>query len=487
MFKNMKIKEQKKQKSIILFLLFLVIFSSIFFLFKKKKNTEKMFIVSRRTISEELRFAGTVDALRRSEIGFVIGGRVKSIYAKEGDFVKKGQIIAELDQNSVRSNLVDARSQYLFTNVETNKETEKLIKSYEDLKKEQDKLVENARREYLSGDLQAYIEGEDSIQNIPAPIISGSYTGTEEGEYVIKVYRSKSNSKYSFVYSGLESGTSTAEIYHPGPLGTKGLYIQFIPGVNYKDTTFHIPIPNTRSSTYVSRRNAYLKALAVREKVLNDAKNTILKQTGKDIQTKISLNEAKKKNAAAKIYAQKIRLMDGKIIAPFDGYIVKNDLEIGEIVKGLVPYITIVSSKKRKFVMNIPELYVSKISVGDKALIILDAYPDIEFSGLITNIDEISTLVEGSPVYQSDILFDSEDERIKIGMNGYAKILSWKRKNVLAVPKYLLKEENEKYYVFLKEKEDFVKKEVKIGKIGNDGFVEIISGLKEGDLILKKS
>ena len=148
-------------------------------------------------------------------------------------------------------------------------------------KREQDALVEAAYQNYISGDLQAYFVGGDK-DRVP-PIISGSYTENKIGEYNISVYSSAANSGYSMRLSGLASGTQTAFSSQPGPLGNDGLYLQFSNAENYGNTNWVVPVPNTRSATYITRKKAYENALATRERVLSGAETNLNQATGPDV------------------------------------------------------------------------------------------------------------------------------------------------------------------------------------------------------------
>ena len=487
----MKNKITKKNKKLIWFAVILLAVIAVYFVFHKSdKGDGDAYVVEKTQVSDKLTFAGVVDAERRADLGFAVGGRVIKNLKNEGDFVKKGELIAEVDQSAVRAGLVQSQANYELTKIDTHTDVENSALSFEELKKQQDTIVENLRQEYISGDLQAYLVGDDELLNqVKPPIVSGNYEGKDTGEYIINVYASSSSTKYSYEYSGLESGTSIAEVYQAGKLGKNGLYLQFDLNTQYNKTQWEIPVPNTRSATYLARKAAYEKALATREQVLSDAKNNINKLTKKEASTNLSLSSARIRSAKAQVSANALRLSDGKIKAPFDGYIVKNDLEVGETAQALVPQITMFASKKKKLVLNTPEIYINKINEGDAVDIVLDAYPDIHFSGRISDIDDIDTLVDGVPVYETEVLFDNEDNRLRVGMNAHASIVVKEKKNVLAIPKHFIHERDGKQFIWIRSDngEGAYEQEVKTGLEGNDGLVEIISGLSKGQsVILRK-
>ena len=483
-------KKLRKNKRIYIFIFMLVSALLIFLFFHKKEQNEQRdtFVVQKQDVAEKLRFAGIIDAERRADLGFAIGGRVIKNRVKEGSFVKKGQMLAEVDQSMTKSGLIQAKANYDLSKLSEYKNLENFKKEYEKTKNEQDIIVKNFKKQYLSGDLKVYLVGEHALtKEIIAPRLTGNYRGIEEGKIIIEPYRSHSDTKYSYDYSGLSSGTATAEIKQEGKMGDTGLYLQFDPHTRYEYTTWEIPIPNPHSATYLARKSAYENALVKRDKILKDIQDkidTLIEKEGG-----ASLFDTKIKAAKSQLDAQYIRFADGIIRAPFSGYVVKNNLEKGETVQGLVPHITIFANKKKKLVLNTPEIYVNKIKVGDDVEVVLDAYPDKTFHGKIRKIDEVQSIVDGVPVYETEVILDDDTNNIaRVGMNAHASITTEEKKAVLAIPKHFIVQEKGKSFVYIFDNDGKeIKREVKTGMEGNDGLVEILSGLFEGDTIIYKN
>ena len=61
-------------------------------------------------------FPGVVDAIQSAEIGFRVSGVLNKVKVKEGEIVKKGQIIAELDKTDFVISLNAAQSDFDRTN-----------------------------------------------------------------------------------------------------------------------------------------------------------------------------------------------------------------------------------------------------------------------------------------------------------------------------------------------------------------------------------
>jgi len=459
---------------------------TVLILFFVLRNTGEKNIVTydvqRQEVSDAITLAGTIDVQDRVTLGFATPGRISQIFYKEGETVKKGQVIAQIDQNQLQAGLVQAQASQVITEANTQSDTNTASVDFQNIKAQQDKLVQGAYQNYLSGDLQAYFVGTSNRELI-SPIVSGTYSGAQEGEYVLDLYSSSARSGYSLRLSGFENGTYEAQENIPGKLGERGLYIQFDPNTNYGNTQWVVPVPNTRSSSYLARKTAYENALATQEQVVASAQNNLNRvnaTTGNTSRTQAQLQQAR-----AQVSAVSAQLNDGKITAPFDGIVARNNLEIGEIVSAYEALITLFGSDERELQLNVPEIYINKLETEDTVEVTLDAYPNETFTGTVNSIDIIDTIVDGVPVYQTVVTINQQDPRIRVGMNAKGRVTSDSRSDVLAIPQHYLIERDGTSKVLLRKDNETVEVVVGVGFKGNDGMVEIISGLNENDRIVR--
>lgn len=70
----------------------------------------KVYKVKKQKVSEKLVYTATLEAWKRQTITPDISGKVARIYVNEGDRVKKGQLLAELDTQSTRLQLAQAEA-----------------------------------------------------------------------------------------------------------------------------------------------------------------------------------------------------------------------------------------------------------------------------------------------------------------------------------------------------------------------------------------
>ena len=143
--------------------------------------------------------------------------------------------------------------------------------------------------------------------------------------------------------------------------------------------------------------------------------------------------------------------------------------------------------------VDIAESDITKVKVGDKTVIELDAFgSDHPFSGAVTFIDPAQTVIKDVTYYKTTITFntDSWSDQIKPGMTASITIAAAEKNNVLYIPQRAVKirastlgEVPQKYVEVLAggQKQE---KNVEIGLRGDDGLVEIVSGLAEGEQVI---
>ncbi len=185
-------------------------------------------------------------------------------------------------------------------------------------------------------------------------------------------------------------------------------------------------------------------------------------------------------------------LEDLTLTSPIDGTITQLDLKVGQEIEAqattqaTLPKITITDLSKFHIEADVDEIDIGKIKEGQKALIVLDTYPDEELIGNIYYISQMGDESTGAVTYE--VRFDIKDNKglkIRTGMSATIDIEIEGVNNVLILPNNAITEKDEKKFVIMVKGEE--KKEVEIETGYSDGVnTEILSGLNEGDKVLIK-
>ena len=200
----------------------------------------------------------------------------------------------------------------------------------------------------------------------------------------------------------------------------------------------------------------------------------------------ITAAEARVRRAQATLSRSMSDYADTVIRAPVDGIITKVNFNVGENSSLSTPVISMIGNSNLQIEVEVPESDITKIEVGDKVQVVLDAFSsDDKFTGHVTFIDPAATVINEVIYYQVKVIFDEVEEGIKSGMTADLTIFTDQKDDVLAVPtRALIYKEDGKYIKVLQNETEIVEKKVETGLKSDDGFIEIISGINVGENVI---
>lgn len=136
--------------------------------------------------------------------------------------------------------------------------------------------------------------------------------------------------------------------------------------------------------------------------------------------------------------------------------------------------------------VNLSEIDVSKVKVGQKVTVMVDSIPDKTFTGSVVGVDRIGSTTSGVTQYPAIIKLDTAPEDLLPGMAVTANILVDKKDNALLVPVSAVTTEDGQPYVRVMSGIREQSVPVVVG-LSSDTQTEIISGLSEGDQVITGS
>lgn len=129
------------------------------------------------------------------------------------------------------------------------------------------------------------------------------------------------------------------------------------------------------------------------------------------------------------------------------------------------------------------EIYAPKISVGQKVSVTFDAMKDKVFSGKVTFVDSVGTVIGGVVTFETKIEIDDIQADIRPNMTAIATIELIRKENTISVPIGAIIYQEGKTYVQKASSKDENLTEVIVGEKGF-AKAEIISGLESGTDVL---
>ncbi len=185
------------------------------------------------------------------------------------------------------------------------------------------------------------------------------------------------------------------------------------------------------------------------------------------------------------------------ITAPISGTIIQKNVQAGETVGGDSTTATtamciIHDLSYLEMTLNVDELQILSMQVGQNVQIRADAIPDQTFNGVVTNVSSAGTTTSGTTTYPVTIRIDDYGQLLP-GMNATAEIVVDSVQDALSIPNaavirgsYVLVTADSpsaaNAVTDMTAPEGYVYVRVRTG-ISDDDYIQVLEGLEEGDTV----
>lgn len=193
-------------------------------------------------------------------------------------------------------------------------------------------------------------------------------------------------------------------------------------------------------------------------------------------QARINLNKAEN------------RLAQATLLAPFDGVVTSLHVGQGEQAAGVV--VEMVDTASLQVVLEVDQVDIGAIEIGQAATITLETWPDQEIQGEVVSIALQATGAGGVVVsYQVYLSLGESDLPIRTGMTANASLITMERQDVLLVPSSAIKTDRSagtysvnRVTTDLNGNPLLEQRQVSVG-LRDNAYTEIVSGLQSGDQV----
>ena len=196
--------------------------------------------------------------------------------------------------------------------------------------------------------------------------------------------------------------------------------------------------------------------------------------------------------AEAEVEQAKINLADAHAIfdamtitAPYDGVITAVNYSEGEFASG--PVIEIVDDGALEVILEVDEVDVGSLQVGQTATINMETWPDTDIASEVTTIVPSAKTQPGSSlvIYEVHLALDEAELPILVGMTANANLITAEKGDVLLVPNKAINADrsNGTFSVNIMIGDTIEEVPVTIGLRDNQN-TEITSGIQEGDVLV---
>ena len=201
----------------------------------------------------------------------------------------------------------------------------------------------------------------------------------------------------------------------------------------------------------------------------------------------LAILDAQIASAQTNLSVAQLRLEQSIIVAPIDGTIANVSINAGEQASPGAPAITLVNEDAFHINVNVDEIDIDQISVGQDVEVALDALSDTVLTGLISEISPTSASAGGVVTYLVTINIITDDGvTLRPGMSANASIVVEEIEDVLIVPNWAVRLDRETGNAFVLQKmaDGTIAETIVETGLRNEQFSEVLSGLQSGDVVV---
>lgn len=457
---------------------------------KKKSDGETATArVTRGSISRVLEGSGTLEAIDQYEVSALVSGDVTADFFEEGDMVSKDQVLYKIDASSIEKNIDKAQNALSQSKMSYSEAVEAYgdltvsapckgviktlyIKNGDDIKTGDrvcdivDSDTMTLEIKFLSSQAGGIYSGQAA--NIEMTGGGGSYMGTV-----------KTVSSGSTVNSlGVPVTNVEISVTNPGAITTGDTATAVVGGTACAEPgTFKY----SHEETVTAKASGKVRNLSFIEGDRVSAGRTILTIESSSVSNQVKKSALSVSDAELSLKGLQDDLDQYSISSPIAGKVIQKTVKAGDKVasqQGSTSMAVIADLSALTMTMNIDELDISSVKVGQDVEVTADALENQVFHGVVNKVSVIGTSQNGVTTYPVEVLLsDVENTDLIPGMNVSATIVLEKKDDVLLIPTTAVKRGNKVKMLGSGE-------EVEIETGIDDGTqVEVLSGLSEGDQV----
>jgi len=406
--------------------------------------------VERGAITETVDAIGVITAMPSASISWESGGIVSGSTLKAGDLVEKGQVLMTLDDSSISSEILQARSSLL----ETQAEFEKMTSADTDF---QAALEEVTLQE-------SYLANKYSMRH--------EFYGTDvPDERINSVYANYN--KYRADVWELEAAYEKVKALDKKDPQRIAAYDALQAGILKRDSQLRL-LSQVMGTPYGQRAEGFFIAYDQQVAVVAEAHAAYQRLLDKSDEVSA---------AQANMQALQNTADQASIIAPFSGTITAiNSLPGSQVSSGEIA-VQLDDLTNLTIDLEISQMDVNKISIGQPAELAFDAIPNAVYSGAVSEISEAGSASNEDAVFKVRVVLTDPDNSIKPGFSATVRIITGQVDDALLVPNSAIQysEDGSAFVMRSAGLIDFISLPIQTGA-RSDAFSEMVSGdLAEGD------
>lgn len=428
-----------------------------------------------RSIHTYKSFSGKVEPATETEVFSTVSQQVTAVKVELGDTVKAGDVIAVIDDTSVRQSI--ARQEVSLNSSKTSYaySVSDAQRNYDNYKETLDKGLNtsiNSAWNTLSAADDALRSAKEDRDTTLKSIDSGTYADTQ----ALYDARIAAQAAYDAAKSAYDSSTDADKSALEAALQEAETALV---SANTAFNDGREAVREIKQAAVDSAQKSYNTA--------SDSYDAACLSARQQLESyKAALDKAKATDstASSELELKQLRasLADYTLYAPCDGTVTALNISEGCMVSAGVSVATISNLSAMKVSINVDEYAILDTGEGSRVTILVDSIGRT-YSGTISRVADVAELNNGVSYFTAEVVFEA-DEYIKSGMSVEVRLTTTDRQNVLTVSAGALHYRTDgSAYVLVKNGKAQEERNVETG--ATDGsYVEIVSGLTAEDTVL---
>ncbi len=239
--------------------------------------------------------------------------------------------------------------------------------------------------------------------------------------------------------------------------------------------------------TLEQKLNLYSIQRGTFDQTIDDNNNSIPDgELGLTLKRLLEKNQYQLDNTIKDVEYLDLSIKLARLTSPISGVLVHSPVDTSNVAVIATDTWIVVDPSSLYFSADLDETDLKRVSLGQKVIVTLDAYPDKLIETKVSSIAYSPKETSAGTTYEVKLLLpSSEVEGLRLGLNGTAAIILEEKSAVLTLPSSALSSSNGKTIVTIKDGSKYIEKSIDTG-IENEGLVEIKSGLGENDHVYIK-
>lgn len=507
-------KKKKRNKKVLIPIVIVLIavgcFGARHFLGAKKGGEMQTYtesVAERRDIQLTLSSTGTVAPANQYDVTASVKGEVLSSTFEEGDEVKKGDVLYEIDKTDAQNSIDQAK----LSLQQSQNSYSQTLESLDDLKVKADasgvvtELHVSVGDQVQNGTAIADIR-DSSTMELKVPFnasdadsfgMGAAATVTMDGSFETLSGTVSAIDAAETVLDGYQIVKYvTIRVSNPGGLSTTSAATATVNGAACNQGANFTYLSE---STITAGASGKITSLSIREGSSVSKNQVVASLSSTSTENQVSNSKLSLEQAQLSYQKTVDQLDDYTITAPIDGTVITKNTKVGDTLdatNGQTTLAVIYDLSYLTFDIALDELDVGRVEVGQTVRITCDSLTGAgEFEGEVTKVSVAGTTQNGVTTYPVTVRIDDPPDGLLPGMNVDATIVVDEAPDTLAVPIAAVQRGNTVYVKKQGAKntdgvivggtllpDGWEAVEVETG-LTDDSYIEIVSGLSEDDIV----